>query len=275
MPCHVHARLVLVAVAWMTGVAPEADAVIFVGENPVVHNRFLGDLTVNPAFLIDHSLISGISGGQTSEPTTEYHRAHLISPLHFISTDHTGTPEVIFRKSDGTLQDYPVLRGPSRFVQLTTQLPDGTTRPSDIRLYRLQDPIPAEHGITPMTIYGGKLASLVGQEIYVMGKDNQAGRNVIKGVELIEDADGRHTFGTKFTFDTDANGGTDGLGDDEVRVESGDSGHANLLRLGTGVALLGYQRREAEPGAGKRRSSYQPRFGIGAVPGGDRIDRPR
>jgi hypothetical protein len=216
--------------------------VTFVGYDPAIHERYIAGAP-NPDFLLDEAKITGISG----QPLQTFNRAHLISPFHIVTSRHTGQPEVRYRKSDGTFATYSVTSGaasvanPNGYVDLTTHLGGGLTAVSDIRLYRLAAPISAADGITPMPIFEGDAIDIVGQEIYVMGKDNRAGRNTVRDVVLAETSGGVvKTYTTSHTFDTNpADLLYDGVGADETKLVSGDSGHATLIKIGSTVGLVG------------------------------------
>ncbi len=215
---------------------------IFAGYDPTIHDRYAnGD--PNPSFLVDESDISGISG----DPSLAINRAHLITPFHFITSRHASVGTVRFRASDGmggyTYKTYAVGSGPGAAVVLTTDLGGGMTIPSDIRLYRLAAPIPDSDGVIPMPIFDGAAVDFLGQEIYVMGQNNVAGRNVIRDLLLAEiDTNGNisQTVASSYTFDTNPGHPLyDGVGDSEVKLQGGDSGHATLMQVGDEVALVG------------------------------------
>jgi len=234
-------RLLSVAVMWLT-IAELVVAIEFAGFDATTHERYLSGQP-NPDFIIDESKIAGVGG----RPGDRYNQAALISPKHVITSRHNGViGSARFRKRDGTFRSYALVTEaaspshPDGYIDLTTILPEGGGNVlSDIRLYRLTEAIPAADGVVPMPIFAGDIGKLVGQEIFVMGKDNRAGRNVIKTVTMNEVAADNKTYVHAFTFDTEGNGGTDGLGVDEVRLEAGDSGHPALIPIGDKIALLG------------------------------------
>ena len=47
------------------------------------------------------------------------------------------------------------------------------------------------------------------------------------------------TVTTAYDFDSYVNGGTGGVGDDEIGLSSGDSGHASLIEVSGQLAVLG------------------------------------
>lgn len=213
------------------------NAAVISGYDPAIHDRYFNG-TPNPNFIIDESDISGISGS----PDTSLNRAMLISPLHIITARHTGVPTVRYRTSDGTFKSYSVDNSPGGFVDLTTDLGGGMTSVSDIRIYRLSEPIPISDGVIPIPIFEGTASDLVGQEFFSMGQNNQSGRNVIRDVVLTEvtGANPSITYTTAYTYDTDPSHPLyDGVGVGETRLIGGDSGQATLLQIGDDVALLG------------------------------------
>lgn len=224
-----------------TQLASSVSAAIISGYDPVIHERYFNGAP-NPSFIIDESDISGISGnpsGHDGNQGSLADRAQLISPLHVVTARHLGKPTVRFRTSDGTFKTYSVS---DSFVDLTTDLGGGMTAVSDIRIYRLSEPVPIADGVTPIPIFDGDPLSLVGQQIYSMGKFGQAGFNVVRDVILLESGGTIPTTTevTTFTYDTDPNDPLfDGVGVGETQLVDGDSGRATLLQIGDDVALLG------------------------------------
>ncbi len=220
---------------WVAGVVatgafgtPTCQAAVFAEFDASRHERFLGDGTANPGFLVDHEWISGVAVSP----------GVLITPLHYLSATHIGAggENLRFRGSDGVIRDYVS----ESSVRLTTNLPGGGTAASDLQLHRLQSPIPAEHGVRPLALFGGSIDSVVGREFVAFGAGNQAGRNVVDDVVVAEFTGGSSpSFVVQYSFDTATNGGVGGLGGDEIGLIGGDSGSAAILRVGEEFAVIG------------------------------------
>lgn len=245
------------AVAWSAGMGPgrpggppTCQAAVFADFDAARHDRFSGDGTANPGFLLDHAAISGVAVSP----------GVLITPLHYLTATHIGTggENPRFRGSDGVIRDY--LSESS--VRLTTNLPGGGTAPSDLQLVRLQSPIPAEDGVQPLSLLGGAIESVVGREFFAFAAGNRAGRNVVDDAVVAEFVGGNSpSFVIQFSFDTDTNGGVGGLGGDEIGLTGGDSGSAALLRVGDEFAVIGTHfgidvSDGQNPGAGDRYDSF-------------------
>ena len=79
-------------------------------------------------------------------------------------------------------------------------------------LYTLAAPIPTEHGVTPLALLDGNIGNLIGEEFYVIGQSNQAGRNVVDDAVIVTfDGGVSPSYAVQYSYDTDANGGTGGL----------------------------------------------------------------
>lgn len=206
-------------------------AAVFDSFDPSVHSRFLANGDVNPAFFVPESSITGVAG----DPSDPDNRAVLITPFHYLTAGHVSEFSPMFRGSDGVLRTYTG----TTFVDLTTNA--GTvTGGSDLRLVRLDAPIPAAHGVTPLALLDGNPSDIIGQELTVFTAGNLAGRNVIDNIVISSFAGGTSpTFAVQYGFDTATNGGTGGLGADEVGLTGGDSGHAALVQIGDEFAVVG------------------------------------
>ncbi len=216
------------------GAVTNATAAIFDTFVSARHSRYLSGTDPNPAFLLDEADLSGLGG-----------RAALITPRHFITAAHTvGVPPspytATFRGSDGVLRSYTT----AVFTDLSTTYVNGMdatiTADSDIRVYTLDPMNVVAPEITPMAIALGSPSDFIGRELFALGQNNQAGRNVIDSVEVaILDRFGRPTINTVFSFDTAGNMGSGGLGGDEIGLVGGDSGYQSLIEIDGQIALLG------------------------------------
>ena len=133
----------------------------------------------------------------------------------------------------------------SSFVVLNTTYFDPVTMttitaPSDIRISTLSAPISGSDLITPIGIYDGSVASLLGQQFNLIGINDRAGANIVDGVTVVSFAGGvRPTATIFYDHDTATNGGTGQVLLDEASLQGGDSGHQALIQIGGTVALLG------------------------------------
>lgn len=199
-------------------------AAIFADFDSATHDRFLpGDLP-NPGFLIDEAQLSGLA----------LDRGVLITPQHYITATHTTVPSVSFRGTDGVIRTYNSVSSQSL---LTTVLGEGDVA-SDIRIHRIASPV--DPSIVPLPVAIGGMSNFVGQEIIAYDQNGRAGRNIIEAVGQVEFDTGNGDSETVvFRFDTDTNGGTGGLGDDEIRLVGGDSGHAALISIDGQIGVIG------------------------------------
>jgi hypothetical protein len=205
----------------------QATAAIIANFDASRHDRFLSGTTPNPGFLIDEALIRGIGFNS---------RYALITPRHVITAAHAGSGPIEFRGSDGVVRTY------SSSIQsdLQTPLSTGGTAVSDIRIRTLDAAIPVAHGIQPLAVADGNPLDLIGREFYVIGQNNQAGRNLVDGVGLASFTGGSApTVVIGYSFDTAANGGVGGLGNDEAGLIGGDSGHHALINSNGTLAVIG------------------------------------
>ena len=221
-------RLFSIVVATIITVCSAVDgqAVIISGFDAMRHERFLGGGAPNPGFLVDQNLITGVG----------LERAILITPLHYITAVHAGSTMPTFYGSDGSLHTYQSAGS----VALTTQLGGGMTASSDIALHTLTAPVPLAHGVTPLAIADGSFSDFAGMEFFAFGANSRAGRNVIDGFSIVENQDGLlDSIAIRFSYDTMTNGGTGGLGIDEVGLLGGDSGNGAIIQVGNQVGLIG------------------------------------
>lgn len=211
-----------------------ASAAIFDSFDPARHNRFSGGTTPNPTFLLDESQLSGFGG-----------RAALISPRHFITAAHTVGSLTLpvtatFRGIDGMVRSYTSTSAQDLTTTFINNAGMIQTAPSDVRVYTLAPEDIVAPEVRPVAIALGSPGDFIGRELFVLGQNNQAGRNVIDAVGIASfDGGDRPTVNTLFNFDTAENGGTGGLGADEIGLVSGDSGFQSLIVINGEVALLG------------------------------------
>lgn len=200
------------------------SAAIINGLDPVRHDRFLSDGTPNPSFLLDESQLSGVA----------LQRAILISPRHYVTAAHVSTTEVTFRGTDGVERTYQSAGAQSIF----TPIPGSSPVASDIRLHTLTTDVDAS--IRPVPIVVGDLSALIGRTFYALDAQMRAGRNTIDSIQVVQfDSGGSDTVTIQFSYDTDANGGTGGLGIDEIGLLGGDSGNAALIEIDGQLAVIG------------------------------------
>ncbi|MCA9135810.1 MAG: hypothetical protein KDB00_03600, partial [Planctomycetales bacterium] len=202
----------------------KATAAIINGYTPVVHDRFLADGTPNPGFLLDETQLSGVA----------LQRGVLITPKHFVTAAHIGATEATFRGTDGVERTYQS----ASWQALTTFVPGVGNVSSDIALHTLTTEV--DPSILPVPIVVGDLLGMVGQTLYAFDRQISAGRNVIDEIGIVEFTSGTgDSVAIRYSYDTDTNGGTGGLGADEIGLLVGDSGNAALMLIDGQVGLIG------------------------------------
>ncbi len=198
-------------------------ALVIQSETTARHFRFSND----PRFIGIEYDWSGveISGGDG--------KATLISPQYVISANHNrpgGASPVGTGISFRSGFD-PTAPTVSRTISESHRI-TGT----DIWVGKLNSPIlPADNITFYPILQQGDLNNYVGMEIYMHGRGNEVGRNVIDSVQM--STSGSSTNRTvSSSFDTAAQGGFD---PDEARVESGDSGAPTFVVWNGELALIG------------------------------------
>lgn len=229
------------------GLAVSTRAAVFESYTAAAHDRFLTGQAMasgnvhNPTGLLGAYDLTAIGVGQRG--------GVLISDRHVLVANHFTAGSYAFVGGDGVRRSFSA----SGHTRLNTVNPGGPAGPSDIAIATLNTPIDlTATGITPMPLALSSFGGLEGRVIYAYDQQDRIGRNLITGgqtsegedvpgVLLVADANGNNpTFVTAYDFDTQANGGTDGLGPDEVGLIGGDSGHASLIITDDGtLALLG------------------------------------
>lgn len=242
---------VLALLAASVTIASTSSAAIFDTFDSTRHNRFSSGTMPNPTFLLDEADLSGLGG-----------RAALISPRHFITAAHTIGSLAIpftatFRGSDGTERSYTSTVAQDLTTTFINDMGVITTAPSDVRVFTLSPGDIVAPEITPIAIALGSPGDFIGRELFALGQNNQAGRNVIDAVGVATfDNESRPTVNTVFSFDTASNGGTGGLGGDEIGLISGDSGFQSLIVVNGEVALLGAHFGISDPASAGLRNQY-------------------
>ncbi|MGB7346019.1 MAG: hypothetical protein WBD20_17510 [Pirellulaceae bacterium] len=255
--------LYLAALAVVAGpaFASHAHAAVFAGYTSDRHDRFLTgepEGTLNPNFIMAGYDLSGISLGTPGDgmsdeiaPDVSTSRAVLITPQHYIAADHAGTTTPRFRGNDGVIRSYTSTSS----TRLNTVRSDGTSDPSDIRLFTLSAPIPTTDGVNPLAILSGNTQLLTGQEFFLISNPrinsdesltHRAGKNVVRDVFEIGFGENNTspTENIYYTFDTAENKGFDGFGGDALGVDEagligGDSGNPALIDINGQLAVLG------------------------------------
>jgi hypothetical protein len=164
--------------------------------------------------------------------------ATMISPDYFVSAAHyhPGAGDVL------TFYEGNDPSGPSHQYTVSSwsyQTNYGGVG-SDLWVGRLTTPIPSSAHVTYYPILG--LASnddYVGRMIYVNGKPNRVGRNIIDRITTAQEPDPpaspyKYTVAMEFDYST-----TSGLGADECYLIGGDSGGPSFSAVGGQLALVG------------------------------------
>lgn len=151
--------------------------------------------------------------------------AVMISPTHFLSANH------FHPATNATLNFY----GGNVKANVVTRKAASGQRigNTDLWLGRLDNAIDAGSQINFLPILISPDAQLLGRELFVYGKGNRVGRNTIDRFDDITSSVGDNRM---VTYDYDAP--TGGVGGDEARVESGDSGSGGLVVFNGRLALL-------------------------------------
>ena len=162
--------------------------------------------------------------------------ATMISPDYFVSAAHYhpagGDTLTFFEGNDPS--------GPSH--QFTVASWSFQTSyngvPSDLWLGKLTEPIPASDHITYYPVLGLPSDNdYVGQMIYVNGKPNRVGRNIIDRITTAQEPDAeryKDTVSMEFDYNT-----VSGLGADECYLIGGDSGGPSFVDVNGQLALVG------------------------------------
>ena len=200
------------------------DAAIIDGFAAVRHARFTAEGDPNSGFFVDESQLSGLA----------YRSAVLISPRHYVTANHIAGDTATFLGIDGIERTY---MSSSSQRLLTNVVGEGLVG-SDIRVHRLDNEV--DPAIRPLPIIVGSDAAFVGREVIAFEQHSWAGRNIIDAVEVVEFDNGTGDTNTiRFSYDTDTNGGTGGLGIDEIGLLSGDSGSTGLMMVDGTLGIIG------------------------------------
>jgi hypothetical protein len=168
---------------------------------------------------------------------------------------------VTFRGTDGVERTYQSASA----QDLTTPIPGQPAETSDIRLYTLGSDV--DPSIVPVPIVVGELGMLIGQTFFAIDAQMRAGRNVIDAIGVVEfENGGGDSWAIQFSYDTDTNGGTGGLGRDEIGLLGGDSGNAALIEIDGQIGLIGTHMgidvpEGSDAGAGDRYDSFSTLVG--------------
>lgn len=228
---HAAARVFL-CVAALTAAAPLSALIIQGGAIAAVHERFdsgfPGAPVPNPSgsFLGAGLDLSGV-GWLTASPQLSL---TLISPQHFVITDHTrpaNGASVSFLNQAGVLKTYTV---DSTFTVL--HAPGVNT---DIAIGRLTAPISGSDLVASYPILS--VPDYAGLPLFVYGQGGRVGTNTLEAifadVDMLPFGGGNAVAdSTLFTTDFDAVAG-------ETQAQSGDSGSPTFYVAGATLALLG------------------------------------
>ncbi len=242
------ARTTLIVSLCALGLATATTSASIIADyDPLRHDRFIGGGPAapagnvpNPGFLLGGEDLTGVGVGQFG--------GTLISPRHVLAAAHfgSGTSTYSFVNAAGNRVD---IAGSFETI-LTTS---GT--PSDVTIITLSRDITPADLLTPFSIAIGEATDidLANIEVFGYGQENRVGRNIVDGgtipgtttnippILTASFAGGSSpTIVAAYDFDTTQNGGTNGVGGDEIGLTGGDSGHALLTFVQNGdLALVG------------------------------------
>ncbi len=209
--------LAICALLWAT----PAPALEIVGYDPARHDRFAdfgaSNFTLNPGFIGASYDLSGI-GWNGSKGVA------LISDQYFIAANHfQPSGSVAFQGSDGVVRTYVI-------DSYTTTATGPYT--SDLVIGKLTTAVDSH--ITSYAIGDGTSADFIGREILTFGQNQQAGRNVISGIEYVSTSPDNPTLTFYFNYDP-----ATGFNPDEARAVGGDSGSPTFTVIDGQLVLLG------------------------------------
>ena len=197
------------------------------------HDRFYTGTDPAKAFIGDPYNWSGVGQDNSSE-----HRwATMVSSRYFLTADHyapAGNSTITFYEDNTT-------NSPRTYTVDNTYsyTPSWLGTNSDLCMRRLTADIPDEHNITYYPILSLAAENdYIGREIYVNGKSNRVGRNIIDRIRDIELRDTNNnlvarTRAMEFNYDNP------GVGDDECYLMGGDSGGPSFAIYNNSLALVG------------------------------------
>ncbi len=214
-----------------------ADAALFADYDADRHDRFLADgLTANPDFHLANIDLTGVGVGRNG--------GVLLSDQHVLVANHYRGSSYAFVNQAGER----ITISSQSHTRLQTDV-DGTFVGSDLSVATLSRPVTESEGLTPISLYGGTADDLAGEVVHAYDQNDRLGRNLINGglistptgtidlppVELYGDASSSATWAIGYDFDL-----SNPLGNDEIGLVGGDSGHAALHVSSSGdVSLLG------------------------------------
>ena len=154
----------------------------------------------------------------------------MISPTYFLSANHySPSGDVTFFENNnpsGTSHTYTI---DSWSFRCTYGGQD-----SDLYLGRLTASIPSNHYIAYYPVLGlDSEDDYLGRELYVCGKPNRLGRNILDRIFAGGLSGGNDTRCMEFYYDVP------GLGDDECYTQAGDSGAPTFTVCNGALAMLG------------------------------------
>ena len=204
------------------------------GYQPNLHDRFyVGD---DRAFIGEAFDWSGVGRDEGHG----YQWAVMISPTYFVTAGHWPPNDydtLTFHEDNsptGAVHQYQV--APVSYYATTLRV-GGTTYPSDLYLGKLTAPIPESDHITYYPVLDlPTTGAYVGLPIYVNGKPNRVGRNVIDRFVIEEEGSpvNKATLSMEYDYNT-----TTGLGADECYLMVYDSGGPSFVNVGGRLALVG------------------------------------
>ncbi len=216
---------VVLTVLWATSAVHAATTIR--GYDPKKHDRFYtgGDRE----FIGESFDWSGV--GKTSSSGSW---ATMVSPKYFLTARHAAPG---YGSSITFYEDNTRDHSHSYTVDSWTYSPPHYFYDHyDLCLRRLAGDIPDEDNITYYPVLALESDSeYIGMEIYVHGKTDRVGRNIIDRIRYRTLATDPYTAVHAMEFDYD----DPGVGDDECRTEGGDSGGPSFAICNNSLALVG------------------------------------
>jgi hypothetical protein len=241
-----------------------ASAALLAVYNPAKHDRFLSGNIANPDFLLAGVDLTGVGVGTNGGVLIS--DQHVLVADHYkggsysfvnaagqtvtigvdqhtrLTTDvRTSQPRLAPRVDDRGNDQLRVDLQPISSATFSEPEPQTVALGSDVSIATLSRPITAADGLTPIKLTTLLPGELQFETIWAYDQNNRMGRNVLDGGSIstpngvvgttgvvLAGGGNAATWAIAYDFDTTINGGTGGVGGDEIGLVGGDSGHAAL-----------------------------------------------